>query len=184
MELLERLGAEHARILSVANAFDVFASEIETTQSVDVLEAIRFVTFFRGYAEGLHHEREETVLFPALVQVGFSLEFGPLTHIRDQHRLQGRLLLALEKGISCRPPWGPAQRAAIVAAARGFTSFERDHMTKERDLLLPEAARDLAARGAEIAVAEERFDRLRAPRWDVPWLETLGEELVAEHRAH
>jgi hemerythrin-like domain-containing protein len=181
VELLERLGAEHARIATVLDAFDVFAREIETTGTVDALEAIRFVTFFRGFSDGLHHDREEHVLFPGLERAGFSPDFGPLAHLREQHRKQARLLLALEKGIAQRPPWGPSERSAIVAAARAFTAFERDHMAQECDLLLPAAAKDLEAQAAELDAEEARFDRLRAPRWDPKWLEALAGELAAAH---
>lgn len=183
MDLFDLLGAEHARIAAVTGALDAYARRLEKEDAGDLHEAIRFVTFFRGYSDGFHHEREETVLFPCLALAGFSLELGPLAHLRDQHHQQGRLLLDLEKAISQRAPWGTKERARLGMAANVLTSFERSHMSKERDLLFPVARKELVPFADALSTSTERFERVRAPRWDVPWLEELAAELVRAHPA-
>ncbi|MGO8997304.1 MAG: hemerythrin domain-containing protein [Polyangiaceae bacterium] len=183
MDFFALLGTEHARIAAVATALDVFVHELESRETVDLHEAIRFVTFFRGYSDGLHHEREETVLFPCLSLAGFSLELGPLAHLREQHHQQGRLLLDLEKAISHKAPWGAEERARLGLVASILTSFERTHMSKERELVFPVAQKELAAHVDTLEKSAERFERKRAPRWDKPWLEELASELVSAHPA-
>jgi hemerythrin-like domain-containing protein len=183
MDLFATLGAEHKQIEAVAGALDSFVDSLKDDSSANLHEIIRFVTFVRGFVDGLHHEREETVLLPTVALAGFSLETGPLAHIRDQHRKEARLLLAFEKAASAPTPWGPDAIAGVAAAAHALTSFERSHMEKERELLFPLAQKELAAHADALAAALERFERSREPRWDAPWLEQLGRELVALHGA-
>ena len=67
---------------------------------------------------------------------------------------------------------------SIAAAARELATFERSHMAKERDLLFPVAQRELMLdHAAELEHALRRFEARRAVRWNVEWLQQLGEEL-------
>ncbi len=181
MDLFARLEQEHALIESVAGALERFAQSVEKDGSVNLHELIRFLTFLRGYADGLHHEREETVLLPTLSLSGFPLDNGPLGHIRDQHREEARLLLDIAKAACAPEPWSSPQVARIASAARALTTFERSHMAKERELLFPVARKELAAHAEVLATAAGRFERSREPRFDLAWLEQLGRELVAAH---
>lgn len=181
MDLFARLEHEHALIDSVAGALESFVYAVERDGSVNLHELIRFLTFLRGYADGLHHEREETVLLPTLRLSGFPLDGGPLGHIRDQHREEARLLLEVAKAACAPEPWGSPQVAHIASAARALTAFERSHMAKERELLFPVARKELAAHAETLATAVARFERSREPRFDPAWLEQLGRELVAAH---
>jgi hemerythrin-like domain-containing protein len=181
MDLFAQLGAEHALIHAVLEALDVFVQSIEEDSTENLHEMIRFVTFVRGYADGLHHEREETVLLPSLTLAGYALDSGPLAYIRDQHREEAQLLLEMEKSASARAPWDASAIARIAAAASSLSSFERKHMAKERELLFQTAEKDLLPHADALARAMARFERSREPRWDPRWLEELGHELIAQH---
>ena len=183
--LFQRLRSEHERIHGVTQALDAFVDCFEESGHVQLHELIRFVTFFRGYTEGLHHEREETVLLPCLVLTGFSLEYGPLAHIRDEHRKESRMLLALEMAASAKPPWAPPDLARVVAAGHAYAAFERAHMAKEGELLFPMSEQQLLpAHAAALSAAVSSFERSRGRRWDAPWLEELATELIADHLGH
>jgi hemerythrin-like domain-containing protein len=180
MDLFARLEQEHALIASVTGALDTFVQSFEKGGSVNLHELIRFLTFLRGYADGLHHGREETVLLPTLSRAGFPLESGPLGHIRDQHQEEARLLLDIAKAACAPEPWGPPQIARIASAAHALTDFERSHMAKERELLFPVAKKELAAHAEALTAAMARFEA-REFRFGGGWLEQLGRELVASH---
>jgi hemerythrin-like domain-containing protein len=180
-DLFAQLGAEHALIHAVLEALDVFVQSIGEDSSENLHEVIRFVTFVRGYADGLHHEREEVVLLPTLALAGYALDSGPLAYIRDQHREEAQLLLELEKSASAPAPWDAAAITRIAAAASSLGSFERRHMAKEREVLFQTAEKDLVPHADALARAMARFERSREPRWDPRWLEGLGHELVAQH---
>jgi len=184
MDIFEVLGAEHARVAAVCDALDAFTKSIgEGAGDVDMHEAIRFVTFFRAFSDGLHHEREETVLWPFLKLVGFSITHGPLAHLHDEHIQQGKLVLELEKALSQKGPWRLGERKRLEQSAHALTTFERKHMSHERELLFPIAKKDLAGKLQEIEVALKAFNQTRALRWDGPWLEALAEDLIVAHPA-
>jgi hemerythrin-like domain-containing protein len=180
VDLFDRLEEEHALIESVTGALDAFVGSFERFGNVNLHELIRFLTFLRGYADGLHHEREETVLLPTLALAGFPLESGPLAHIRDQHREEGRLVLDIAKAACAPVPWGPPQIVRIATTAHALTDFERSHMAKERELLFPVARKELGAHAKALATAVARFES-REFRFGGGWLEQLGRELVASH---
>jgi hemerythrin-like domain-containing protein len=180
VDLFERLEEEHALIEAVTGALDAFVQSFERFGNVNLHELIRFLAFLRGYADGLHHEREEVVLLPTLALAGFPLESGPLGHIRDQHREEGRLVLDIAKAACAPEPWGRPQILRIATAAHALTDFERSHMDKERELLFPAARRELAAHAKALATAVARFEA-REFRYGGGWLEQLGRELVATH---
>jgi hemerythrin-like domain-containing protein len=180
MDLFARLEEEHALIESVASALDSFVHSSERAGSVNLHELIRFLTFLRGYADGLHHGREEAVLLPTLALSGFPLDSGALAHVRDQHREEARLMLDIAKAACAPEPWGPPQIARIATAARALTDFERSHMAEERQLLFPVARKELPAHSEALADAVARFES-REFRYGGPWLEQLGRELVANH---
>jgi hemerythrin-like domain-containing protein len=181
--LFPRLRSEHALIYRLLDAFDSFASIGETTTSLDVHRLVQFLTFIRGYVDGYHYELEEVVLLPGLERSGFaSMGRGPLAHVRDEHREEGTLVLALEMAACTRPPWSRAEIGVIAEAVRTLTRFERAHMAGEQDLLFPAAEKELdSAAAAELARVLSRYDRFRAPRWNVPWLERLADQLVAAY---
>jgi hemerythrin-like domain-containing protein len=180
MDLFARLEEEHALIEAVTIALDEFVQSFEESGTVNLHELIRFLTFLRGYAGGLHHEREETVLLPTLALAGFPLESGPLAHIRDQHREEGRLLLDIAKAACAQEPWAPPQILRIASAAHAFTDFERSHMAKEHELLFPVARKELAVHAEALASAVDRFES-RVYRFGGGWMEQLGHELVDGH---
>src|SRR5579872_3758397 len=183
MTLFETLGGQHVRIKKICQALEAFVSDAEASAVLDPHELIRFLTFVRGYIDGYHYELEETVLLTSLEAEGFgALSRGPLAHIRDEHRGEGVLVLRLEMAACAPAPWGKEQIAGIVAAARTLTSFEVSHMLKERDHLFPAAEKALVEKDGEAVEKKlERFERQRAPRWDVPALVRLGDELIAAH---
>ena len=67
MRLLEEFKAEHSLVDRMAGSLIRFAELIAGGETApdDVAD---FVHFFRVFVSGYHHEREEEVLFPALVE--------------------------------------------------------------------------------------------------------------------
>jgi hemerythrin-like domain-containing protein len=184
IDLFDRLAQEHRRIAGVCEALARFTPRLVGGSLAEIHEVLRFVTFLSGYGEGYHHELEERVLFPLLVEFEILPEQGPLAHLRDQHVEEERVLSTFESAVAAKLPWGSEQRAAIEAAARSLVAFEKAHMLKENELLFPKAKQELLPSHTEaVQRALERFEARRAPRWNAAWLARLGDELIADHGA-
>jgi hemerythrin-like domain-containing protein len=182
MDLLSSLSAEHRLIVEVMDAFEAFAARMGDASSVDDRELLRFMVFFSDFVDGWHHAREEEILFPAMARHGYSANSGVFAHIREQHRREHALLIALRHAAAEKAPWSEEQLRSFLDLSREVLSFERAHIRKETDLLYPDAAKELAQEPASFFdAAAIRFSETHMSAAGAHWLQRLGSELVATH---
>lgn len=139
MRLLDDFTEEHRLIDRVAGSLVRFAERAAdgVASPSDVAD---FVRFFRVYVAGYHHEREEHVLFPALVQrAEVPGDRGPLAVIEADHREAA----ALVNQLAARAE-DPGRAAH---AARRLAHHLWEHIDKEDSVLLPEAEQRLIRGG-------------------------------------
>ena len=182
VDIFTSLSSDHRLISRVLDAFERFLTETEQTNAISLLELNRFCTFFREFVELVHHDLEEEVLFPAMEQIGYARNGAPLTHIRDEHERERRLLFELRREALSAQPFSPEERTLLVELGRCLIAFQRTHMKKESELLYPRLKQEFA---------EKRFTDLnpRAARYKLDgardaeqrWLLSLADELVAKH---
>jgi len=139
MRLLEEFKTEHLLVDRVAGSLIRFA-ELATRGQTSAEDVADFVHFFRVFVSGYHHEREEEVLFPALVEhAEVPAERGPLPAIEADHRAAVALVDELEEA------GGNQERAAGIARRLAHHLWE--HVDKEDSVLLPESADRLRRNG-------------------------------------
>ncbi len=139
MQLLEEFAEEHRLVDRVAGSLIRFA-EGATDGSPNVTDVADFVLFFRVFVAGYHHEREEKVLIPALVNhAEVPGDRGPLAVIEADHREAAGLVVELAARAD------DAGRAADVARRLAHHLWE--HVDKEGSVLLPEAEQRLIRGG-------------------------------------
>jgi hemerythrin-like domain-containing protein len=139
MRFIDDLGREHRLVDRVAGSLVRFADEAlrGATTCGDVAD---FVCFLRVFVGGFHHEREEQVLFPALVEhVEVPADRGPLVVMAAEHRQAAAMVDELEAAAE-----SPDDAAA---AARRLAHHLWEHVDKEDSVLLPEADRRLVRGG-------------------------------------
>jgi hemerythrin-like domain-containing protein len=91
--------------------------------SVPAVEMAKLLDFIQGFADGFHHAKEETYLFPALEQAGIRNEHGPLAFLSNEHETERKLLGELELAV--------ADYRRDLAAAGKFVSaalLYKDHL--------------------------------------------------------
>jgi len=163
MGLLEEFADEHRLVDRVAGSLVRFAERAvngATTPS-DVAD---FGRFFAVFVAGYHHEREEQVLFPALVEhAEVPSDHGPLAVIEADHREAAALVDEL------------AARAddpdRVADVARRLAHHLWEHVDKEDSVLLPEAEQRLIRGGVS------RLEG-RPPTEDENAARDLGERLT------
>jgi hemerythrin-like domain-containing protein len=169
--LFTRLEQEHRMILEALQAFESYLSRA-LHRSVDEHDLARFVLFFRGYVDGIHHEREETLLLPALVRHDYGAASGPLAHVREQHRREHHLLQNLVS-LAFRRGGCPASSPELQACGRSYVDFERGHLQREDTLLYPVAKLLLRREEARLTRESARFDADHDASGQCAWLERL-----------
>lgn len=122
---------DHVHILRLIEVMEVITQQPEP--NVEHLETI--VGLIRNFADGLHHKKEEDLLFPKLVEKGFSFEAGSVAVMMQDH-VEGRKFV---KGIADNIlAYKEGSRQAIGEIYRnmfGYIELLRAHINKENHVL-------------------------------------------------
>jgi hemerythrin-like domain-containing protein len=183
MEAIQNLMSEHRLILRGIDALEAFVAG--AAGGVDGREELgRFVDFIRGYADRLHHGKEEDVLFVAMVDEGFSREQGPVAVMLSEHDV-GREHVAVLSGLAASVvPWTREDQEILEGAARAYAELLRLHIQKEDRILYPMAeARLSPGAQAQVDAACAALDAKVGRDGTRGRLERLGADLVARYLA-
>ena len=177
----ELLQHEHRCIERVLDALTRFAeTAADGAPGADPARLARFVCFLRGYADALHHGKEERVLFAVLRQqpLGDVLA-ATLAGVCREHETARLLTDDLDRLARAANPWTPAQRVQLADVVRDYVTLLRKHIGDEDAHVLPAAIESLGVAGMQrVDSACERFEAAHACERRV--LEDLAVELAAE----
>lgn len=138
MKLIETFEEEHALIDRALGSFRTWVDRFAAaTASPD--DGRRFALFFTEYADRFHTEREERVLFEALVtRADLSAERGPVHALTLEHAELGawmrEITLLLERG-----PRSQDEYARLQALATRYSQALWRHIDAEHSVLYPES---------------------------------------------
>ncbi len=146
----QMLEDEHVLIETVIAALATMVRRSRETGNLEIEDAREAVGFFRDFADGAHHEKEEQYLFPAMEKAGLPASAGPTSVMREEHERGRTHIRAMSAALDASPP----DLAAFQQHASSFGMLLRDHIAKENQVLFPMAAQllDPAAQG-ELALA-------------------------------
>ncbi len=188
MKCLDQLMTEHRTIERVLGVLGAASRNLRDATNVPGADIDAMIEFLRGYADRLHHGKEEDILFRWMADRGFPEHGGPVYVMRAEHE-EGRafihdMLTTARSGIT----GGSVER--FCRTADGYIQLLAQHIRKEDNILYPMAAarmteeddRDLLRRfdeaGAREPGAADRFERMAenlADRYgSIPILSLLG----------
>jgi hemerythrin-like domain-containing protein len=137
MQLIEDLKREHELIEQVVGALRTFVAVIASGQG-DLKDGARFMAFFRDYAGTFHHDKEEAVLFRALVdKAEVPGERGPIAALAGEHRRMGAMVNTLGSLLEAAE-LNPEERTQLEALARDYCHSLWRHIDAENSVLFPE----------------------------------------------
>lgn len=153
MQLLEELRAEHDLIDRMLESF-----RTAVCQFVNALcgppDLVRFVRFFRVYADQFHHSREEQVLFATLVnQLHLPGDHGPIAVLTDDHRQFKAWLDQIEQLIT-KQPLSPTDQVQLRTTTEQYITALQHHIDAENSVLFIEG--EICLRDAGIAELPSR----------------------------
>jgi len=180
MEAIRLLMNEHRLIELVCDALLAFADGDRREQADDRAELQRFVAFFRGFADGCHHRKEEDILFGAMIAAGLPRRGGPIAVLLLEHDEVRRYVAALQDLAALPRPWSMADRDRLAHSASAYAELLREHTQKEDAILYPLAEQQLPPEAkAHVDSTCARFDVEQAA--GTQRLRLLGEDLVSRH---
>jgi hemerythrin-like domain-containing protein len=140
---VEMLEAEHRVIQKMVAGMSVLADQLEGGEPVDVSLLESIVAFLRTFADRLHHGKEESFLFPALIRRGVPSQGCPIGGLTMEHQ-KGRVMVGeLADAIRGYAAGEPPARENLVKSLRALVAFYPSHIWKEDYLLFPLAGKVL-----------------------------------------
>lgn len=155
MKATEILSQEHRVIEMVLNCLEKMVEKAGETQRIDEQAARDAIDFFRHYADGCHHAKEENHLFPAMEAKGFDRDAGPLSVMLYEHNVGRDAVRGMEQAIDEYVGGTRESAGQFVSHAIRFMSMLRQHIEKEDHCLFTMA--DQAFSGEEQAQLLDRF---------------------------
>jgi hemerythrin-like domain-containing protein len=159
MNATEILMEEHRVIERVLNAIE--RATVRLSHGDDVY--LRFFTgsavFIRGFGDGCHHQKEERVLFPALIENGLSRESGPVAVMLAEHEEGRQLAQEMRQAAELFQAGDVRKREVLVDKAADYIKLLRQHIYKEDNVLFPMADKIIPSTQQEqILQAFEKFE--------------------------
>lgn len=169
MHPTEILSQEHRIIEHMLDALEEQIRAMEAGQPFPRRFFDEALDFFRNFADGCHHAKEENLLFPRMKERGVPERGGPIGVMLAEHD-QGRAYLkAVRENLDAAGQGSAEARQRIVANSAGYIGMLRQHIQKEDNILFRMARMvlqpdDVAELGREFAAVEvpERFQDLAA----------------------
>jgi hemerythrin-like domain-containing protein len=182
MDPIETLMNEHRLIERGIDALLSFADEVRRKRSDEKEELGQFVTFIREFADGIHHGKEENILFATMVEAGFPGDGGPIAVMLMEHAEGRGYVQALAELQLQDAAWSDEDRQALADAAYGYGDLLRQHIHKEDAILYPMAEQRLPPHLMNRVADEcERFEASRAGSGEADRLHALADEIIARH---
>lgn len=127
----QNLENDHVQILRLIEVMERITES--ANPNVDHLELI--VKVIREFADGLHHAKEEQLLFPLMVQKGFSNESGPVAVMLHDHAEGRNFVKGIADNIALFKSGGSDALKAIYRNMLGYADLLKNHIAKENNVL-------------------------------------------------
>lgn len=143
MKPTEDLIHEHKAIKVMLGIMNKIAENINTEKAFDINHFEKIVGFLKTFADKCHHGKEETALFPALVEGGISKEHGPIGVMLHEHTLGRGLIKDMSAAIENYKAGNKSSINLIAEAMTNYVWLLTNHIMKEENVLFPMADRTL-----------------------------------------
>ena len=180
---IEVLMNEHRLIEQALGSLETCAVEVRAGV-LPTREVIgEYAAFFRGFADGCHHGKEEDILFQRMVERGFPRATGPLAVMLHEHEL-GRAHVRGLTEIATRPGVVVAADTQILLAhTDDYVPLLRQHILKEDRILYPMALEVLTSLELDAMNSQfEDFEKRMHMDGSHDVLQALAERLTARFR--
>lgn len=127
----ENLENDHVHILRLT---EVITGMIEK-RSKEIGHFELVVELIRKYADGLHHAKEEDLLFPLLGEKGFSPEMGPVAVMLNEHEQGRNFVRATLEGIEEFKNGNYGELQTIYENLGNYALLLQNHISKENNIL-------------------------------------------------
>ncbi|MBM3436789.1 MAG: hemerythrin [Bacteroidetes bacterium] len=128
----KNLEQDHKQILHLIEIME----RMTKTEKVVIQDCESSVEIIRDYADGLHHAKEEKLLFPLLSKKGFPVHGGPVGVMLMEHE-QGRdYVRRMIENINKYNSGEMEAMTAVLSNMLGYGELLRNHIYKENNIII------------------------------------------------
>lgn len=136
----KNLENDHVYILRLIDVME----QMVLTVSTNLKHVEMVVNLIKKYADGFHHAKEENLLFPLLVQKGFSKEQGPIAVMLHDHTEGRNFVKGMSEMIDTIKQGDASAFTELYEYMQGYISLLRAHIGKENNVLFRMADKALS----------------------------------------
>ncbi len=129
----ENLENDHVHILRLTEV--IMAMVENRSNEIGHFELV--VELIRKFADGLHHAKEEDLLFPLLGEKGFSPEMGPVAVMLNEHTRGRNFVRGALEGIEEFKSGKQGELQSIYENLGNYAILLQNHIDKENNILFP-----------------------------------------------
>ncbi len=138
------LKGEHDAILIVLSAMKKIASDILDNKHFDLFRVAQIIGFLKTYINHAHHDKEEEVLFPALIECNAPWVEDTIHLLMDEHIIARGYMHAIESNLRDYIEGHSYALESMATSMLNYVALEENHIKVENLALLPLADRILS----------------------------------------
>lgn len=127
----QNLENDHVYILQLTDVME----QVTKSEATDINHFKTVVGIIQNYADGLHHKKEEDLLFPLFEQRNTGGHCGPVQVMLMEHEQGREYVKGMIENISLFENGDEAARQMIYQNLMGYAGLLRDHIYKENNIL-------------------------------------------------
>ena len=137
----QNLEDDHVYILRLIDVMEAMTKNL--VPEISHLEEA--VDLIKNYADGLHHAKEETLLFPLLAERGFSPTQGPVAVMLHEHTEGRAYVKGISENIQLVKEGDLSSLNMVYANIHRYCELLQSHIYKENNMLFRMADNALSA---------------------------------------
>ncbi|MFQ5605324.1 MAG: hemerythrin domain-containing protein [bacterium] len=154
MKATDILTEEHRIILKVLACTEKIVAEADSTGKLNADAANAAISFFRNFADGCHHAKEEDRLFVVMQENGIPREGGPIGVMLMEHDHGRSCVRGMAQAVENAAQGDETALQNFAENARNFVALLTDHIAKEDQVLFPMAGQILDASKADNLISD------------------------------
>jgi len=131
MTATENLEYDHVYILKLCDVMEKIINE----NKIEISHIETIVNIIRNFADGLHHRKEEDLLFPKMSEKGFKLTSGPIAVMLNDHETGRSFVKGITASLTTFKSGDQTAQNTIFANMQGYLDLLRSHIGKENNIL-------------------------------------------------
>ena len=127
----QNLENDHIYILRLIDVMESMTTHL-APEIAHLEEAVELI---KNYADGLHHAKEETLLFPLMAEHGFSSAQGPVAVMLHEHSVGRQYVKGISENIQLLKDGDLSALNLVFANIHGYCELLQGHIYKENNML-------------------------------------------------